>query len=609
MECAYNSSNPLRVFTAFSGYDSQMMALQRLKDNFPDFDFICAGWSEIDKNAIIAHDACFPECKGMNYGDISKIDWSKVPDFDLFTYSFPCFIAGTYVITSRGLCPIEDVCVGDKVLTHNNEYREVVRTMAREYSGDMYRINAMPVDEIICTSEHPFYIRRRFRQYDKDSHKSTRLFSNPEWVKAKDLNKDTYVGIAINTNSQLPNWQGSIDNRWGHANTTNRLSALFSKKSFWYIMGRYVGDGWKRSNGSGIVICCGGRHEQELIDSFNNCGFNYSKATEKTVNKYHICIKELYDFVGRYGYYAQNKQIDGETINLPTELLKAFIDGYKDSDGCKKGKYYDICSTSRKLIYGIAQCIAKVYRMPYRIYRTKRKPTTIIDDRKVNQKDSYNILWKEEPCSQDKSFYQDGYIWCPIKDIHQFNSTELVYNLEVENDNSYTANGVIVHNCQDISSSGKQRGFEEGAGTRSSLLWECRKAIAAKHPRYLLMENVKALASGKFVKYLNKWQAFLHNEGYDNFTQILNAKDYGVPQNRERVFMVSILRTEQEPNPCYYFPKPFKLEKRIKDILEQDVDESFFLSDKALEYFCRVNNDKTHNHNFQPKEGGVLRLQ
>ena len=88
-----------------------------------------------------------------------------------------------------------------------------------------------------------------------------------------------------------------------------------------------------------------------------------------------------------------------------------------------------------------------------------------------------------------------------------------------------------------------------------------------------------------------------------------SAKDYGVPQHRERVFMVSILRTEQEPNPCYYFPKPFKLEKRIKDILEQDVDESFFLSDKALEYFCRVNNDKTHNHNFQPKEGGVLRLQ
>ena len=107
------------------------------------------------------------------------------------------------------------------------------------------------------------------------------------------------------------------------------------------------------------------------------------------------------------------------------------------------------------------------------------------------------------------------------------------------------------------------------------------------------MENVKALACGKFVKFLRKWQAFLHKEGYENFTQILNAKSYGVPQNRERVFMVSILRTEDEPNPSYYFPKPFKLQTRMKDVLEKEVDESFFLSEKALEYFCRVNNGVT----------------
>ena len=91
--------------------------------------------------------------------------------------------------------------------------------------------------------------------------------------------------------------------------------------------------------------------------------------------------------------------------------------------------------------------------------------------------------------------------------------------------------------------------------------------------------------------------------GYSNFAQILNAKDYGVPQNRERIFMISILRTEDEPHPSYFFPKKIKLEKRIKDILEPTVDESFYLSDKALEYFCRVNNDKTHCHNFTPKDG------
>ena len=157
--------------------------------------------------------------------------------------------------------------------------------------------------------------------------------------------------------------------------------------------------------------------------------------------------------------------------------------------------------------------------------------------------------------------------------------------------------------CQDISSSGKQRGFEEGAGTRSSLLWECKKAIEAKKPRFLMMENVKALVSAKFLPFLRQWQTWLHQQGYENFTQVLNASDFNCPQNRERVFMISILRTDNEPNPSFYFPKKMKLERRIKDILEPNVDESFYLSDKALEYFCRVNNDKSHGHNFTPKDG------
>ena len=142
--------------------------------------------------------------------------------------------------------------------------------------------------------------------------------------------------------------------------------------------------------------------------------------------------------------------------------------------------------------------------------------------------------------------------------------------------------------CQDISAAGKQSGFEEGTGTRSSLLWECKKTIEAKKPRYLMMENVKALASAKFLPFLRQWQRWLHGQGYENFTQVLNACDYEVPQNRERVFMISILRTDNNPYPSYYFPKKLKLEKRIKHILEQNVDESYYLSQKALEYFCRA---------------------
>lgn len=86
----YNKEIPLRVFTAFSGYDSQCLALDRLKETFPEFEYELVGWSEIDKYAIQAHNALYPQWADRNYGDISKIDWNQVPDFDLFTYSSPC---------------------------------------------------------------------------------------------------------------------------------------------------------------------------------------------------------------------------------------------------------------------------------------------------------------------------------------------------------------------------------------------------------------------------------------------------------------------------------------------------------------------------------------
>lgn len=124
-----------------------------------------------------------------------------------------------------------------------------------------------------------------------------------------------------------------------------------------------------------------------------------------------------------------------------------------------------------------------------------------------------------------------------------------------------------------------KKGLAEGSGTRSSLLWECRKAIEAKLPKYLLMENVKNLVSKKFTPYLKQWLRFLEGQGYNNYTKVLNAKDYGVPQNRERVFMVSIMG--EVP---FHFPKPLILKTRLRDILEKSVDKSFYVSDKLLRY-------------------------
>lgn len=158
--------------------------------------------------------------------------------------------------------------------------------------------------------------------------------------------------------------------------------------------------------------------------------------------------------------------------------------------------------------------------------------------------------------------------------------------------------------CTDISTAGQQKGLEEGSGTRSSLLWECRKAIEAKRPKYLLMENVKNLVSKKFTPYLKEWIRFLEGQGYSNYTKVLNAKDFGVPQNRERVFMVSVLG-----DASFHFPKPFTLEKRLKDVLEQDVDESFYLSEKIVKTFLarnEKNKAKGNGFEFEPTMGDVV---
>ena len=140
--------------------------------------------------------------------------------------------------------------------------------------------------------------------------------------------------------------------------------------------------------------------------------------------------------------------------------------------------------------------------------------------------------------------------------------------------------------CTDISQAGKQAGLSKDSGTRSSLLWECKKAIEIKRPRYLLMENVAALVSKKFIKDFHEWLHVLDKLGYESFSQVLNAKDFGVPQNRERIFVVSILRTDEEPTPKFHFPKPQPLQLCLADVLEEDVDEKYFLSDEMLARFC-----------------------
>lgn len=133
--------------------------------------------------------------------------------------------------------------------------------------------------------------------------------------------------------------------------------------------------------------------------------------------------------------------------------------------------------------------------------------------------------------------------------------------------------------CQDISLAGNQKGFSRNSGTRSGLLWEVERLLENqekinKLPKVLLMENVKALAGVKFIDDFTQWREKLKTMGYKNYWEILNSKNYGIPQNRERVFMISVLGDYS-----FNFPKPFPLKLRLKDMLEKEVDEKYYIND------------------------------
>ena len=136
--------------------------------------------------------------------------------------------------------------------------------------------------------------------------------------------------------------------------------------------------------------------------------------------------------------------------------------------------------------------------------------------------------------------------------------------------------------CQDISLAGKQKGLfnEDGTQTRSGLFFEALRIIAATKPKIAIAENVKNLTSKKFAEQFKIVLDSLEDAGYNNYWKVLNAKDFGIPQNRERVFIVSIRKDIDHG--LFQFPKGFPLDTRLKDILEDDVDEKYYLSDDQV---------------------------
>lgn len=165
-------------------------------------------------------------------------------------------------------------------------------------------------------------------------------------------------------------------------------------------------------------------------------------------------------------------------------------------------------------------------------------------------------------------------------------------DLNIFNTNVYEYILTYSFPCQDLSLAGKQRGMKKGSKTRSGLLWEVERLLneCSELPQILLMENVPQVISSNNMDDFRQWQLKLEKLGYTNYVSLLNAKDYGVPQNRNRCFMISFLGQYS-----YKFPKPFKLKTMLKDMLEDEVDEKYYLSDELTEKIRHRLGDKEYN--------------
>lgn len=165
---------------------------------------------------------------------------------------------------------------------------------------------------------------------------------------------------------------------------------------------------------------------------------------------------------------------------------------------------------------------------------------------------------------------------------------------------------LIMHGspCQDFSVAGKNLGGDKNSGTRSSLMYETIRIVDNLKPKVVIWENVKNLLSKKHKHNFDEYIKTMNDLGYKSYYKILNAKDYGIPQNRERVFTISIRNDIKKE---FNFPKEQELKLKLIDMLEQNVDEKYYLSDRMMSYLLSesktgISRKKIFERNFKPKD-------
>ena len=575
----------MKFIDLFSGVGGFRSALEELGHE-------CIAYSEIDKFAIKSYKAIYDTDGEIELGNISEIsdeDIAKLKnEVDVVVGGSPCFRAGTLISTRDGLKPIEDVKKGDEVLTHENRFRKVVMPMIT-HADSIYKLRTMNSVPTYVTEEHPFLVVERTKKWKNG--KYLYEYSEPTWVKTKDLVKNKhFIKLGNSTNG---------------INTSN-----ITEEEAWLI-GRYIADGYlmdskrkdrKNSFRRDVVFCVGKTKAEEFENNLNE--YSFGKSEDRTVYKYRKRNDRLFTMMEKCGRGSQNKEIPREYLDLPLNLLEKLVEGYLSGDGTYKDGVYSATTVSPKLALSLTEAFNTLHNNGTTLTFSKRPDKYFIEGREVNQRDTYRVQTR---FSYDKGATPhtveiNGELFTPIRELEKESTDELVYNFEVEEDNSYVANNLVAHNCQSFSIAGNRGGFDD---TRGTLFFEYARTVKDIQPKYFIFENVKGMLSHDKGNTIRTVLNTFNDLGYYIDFNVFNSKYYDVPQNRERIYIVG-KRKDLVDKPKYQekvkgkkkfdeihnwavdninyveLLPPLKTEvtTRLIDVLEDEVDEKYYLSEE-----------------------------
>ena len=504
--------------------------------------------SEIDSFCQSVTRRHFP--KTVQLGDLNQI--TDAPKVDIITAGTPCFPAGTLVITDKGYMPIEQIIAGDRVLSHTGRWRKVLKTGSSYKETIMLKGFGHP--NLETTANHPFWACKKEKVWNNSRRSYDYVLTSPQWLSAGNMCGFFWATPLASEPLPIPVIETS-DVR------ENAPPAM--NENFWWFIGRWLGDGWLR-NGQRpdrkqgqtwgqIFICCAHSEKNFLEKRLHSLNLKWASTVERTVCKFHTShIAWARWLVRHFGEKAHGKKIPAWVLSLPKQYRQALLDGYFSADGFQNSKgIYSASTVSKSLALGI-RLIAESLGNSSPVYFAKTKPQKIIEGRLVNQHDFY-IVRCDEPKKTTKRKEAFGASWGRVRSVVKTGEIKQVFNLEVETDNSYCAENIIVHNCQNLSIAGDRSGLN---GEKSSLFFKAVELVRRVKPDFFVWENVTGAFSsnggndfktvletilGEHVPSPKRWlnAGVVDGSNVHVCWRTLDAQYWGVPQRRKRIFLIA----------------------------------------------------------------------